>query len=256
VKALALVLLLGCGSKERPRREHRRTEVATESAPAKKSFTPSSAAPATPGPVPGCQGTSIDPPSQVIDRAGELFQGGEPIKAVNMMHELAKAHPQSATVRAKLGALLVHTNPPHLDQAIPSFEDALRLHDDGCRLSEEDEFQTLNALTNAYMDKGEFAPAVPWLRRAIVRWPASGTMHYNLACALCMTHDREGCMRELTVSLEASNGPPPPLLEGRAPPAWHYAKLAADDPDLASVRGDPRFRALVARFPEPATPPQ
>lgn len=238
--ALALV---GCDDPPGPRRPARTAAPAV-----KQSSAPAKISPVLPGPLPGCQGTSIDPPTAVLERAGQLFQAGEPIKTVNMLHELAKAHPQSATVRFRLAETLTRIDPPQRARAIPMFEEALRLHDDGCRLAEPVEWQALEGIAIAHMDEGHFDRALPYLRRAANRWPASGSMHYNLACALCKTGDRDGCIREIEAALEASNGPAPEFLMGRVPPASHYVELAPRDPDLAPVRRDPRFVALLKRY--------
>lgn len=72
--------------------------------------------------------------------------------------------------------------------------------------------------------------------RELVRLtPECETAHYNLACSLALT----GALREAVTVLEQA------IVLGYAD-----AEQLDSDPDLAALRGDPGFRALVERLRE------
>jgi adenylate cyclase len=80
---------------------------------------------------------------------------------------------------------------------------------------------------------GETDRAKDWMRRALLIDPDNLTMRYNFACTLAaMLGDPEAALAMLGPVLERDTG----WLVGFAP----------TDPDLAGLRGDPRFQAMLA----------
>jgi len=80
---------------------------------------------------------------------------------------------------------------------------------------------------------GEIDRARDWMRRALPTDPDNLQMRYNFACTLAISlGDPEAALAMLGPALERDTGP---LTRG-----------AITDPDLAGLRGDPRFQAMVA----------
>jgi adenylate cyclase len=82
--------------------------------------------------------------------------------------------------------------------------------------------------------RGERVRAQDWMRRALLIDPDNLQMRYNFACALpTYLDDPEAALEMLR-----------PVLERDA--AGLFVRAARADPDFASLRGDPRFEAMLA----------
>jgi adenylate cyclase len=85
---------------------------------------------------------------------------------------------------------------------------------------------------------GEKDQAKEWIQRGLLLDPENLSMRYNLACALIMEfHDHDGALDALQLYFERVNSP------------IHVKHLEAD-PDMDALRGDPRFKEMVARTRE------
>ena len=80
---------------------------------------------------------------------------------------------------------------------------------------------------------GRYAEAIPAHREAAKAERIRGNALFNLACALALTGDRDG-------AIAAAQGAVAAGFRGK----WYFG----NDPDLASVRDDPRFQALLAEL--------
>ena len=93
-----------------------------------------------------------------------------------------------------------------------------------------------NAMTTgvgALAALGEADRAKDWMRRALLVDPDNLLMRYNFACVLVRSlSDPEAALAMLGPVLEREAG-------------W-LVRLAPDDPDLAGLRDDPRFKAMLA----------
>ncbi len=87
-----------------------------------------------------------------------------------------------------------------------------------------------NAEVVRLLDAGEHGQAKQVLEGAFGRYEDEETLHYNLACAEALLGETEAALDHLRTALAAR-------------PDW--GEMAADDGDLAALRGDPRFDELV-----------
>jgi adenylate cyclase len=91
----------------------------------------------------------------------------------------------------------------------------------------------MDAAVTALAALGEADRAKDWMRRALLIDPDNLLVRYNFTCALATTlGDPEAALDMLGPVLERDTG-------------WLVQDIAAD-PDFASLRGDPRFQAMVA----------
>jgi len=80
---------------------------------------------------------------------------------------------------------------------------------------------------------GELDRAKDWIHRALLLDPDNLLMRYNFACTLARSRsDPDTALRMLAPVLERNAG--------------RIVTNAATDPDLAPLRGDPRFQAMLA----------
>jgi len=81
---------------------------------------------------------------------------------------------------------------------------------------------------------GEADRAKDWMRRALLIDPDNLGMRYNFACVLAaLLGDREAALAMLGPALERNSG-------------INLVAFAQTDPDLAGLRDDPRFQAMIA----------
>ena len=228
------IVLVACGEDAR---EEPPAEPPEVPAPAEEPSGPRGQAPVR------CEGASIDPPqlAPVLSGAETDLEG-----TIAAMEALVGANAGSATARVRLGELLLRTSPPRASLAQRFFARGLALHEEGCALDREAEWTALQGAALSRMMQGDYAGAVPLLRRSLGRWPGVRATRYNLACALCKEGDLDGCERELRAVLAGE--PQPDWLRGQERPAGHYASLARQDPDLAALRAEAaRFAAILDR---------
>jgi predicted esterase len=106
--------------------------------------------------------------------------------------------------------------------------------------------QTSFLVPTEFFAKGERAKAALVLQVAAELKPEAALVHYNLACAFARLGDRKSALASLEEAV-----------------AQGFQSLAqiTEDPDLAPLRDDARYRALVERLssaqpsPRPSTPP-
>jgi adenylate cyclase len=80
---------------------------------------------------------------------------------------------------------------------------------------------------------GQHERAKEWMERALLVDPDNLSMRYNFVCALAKhLHDEDAALEMLR-----------PAFEQMGTGLIHHAKV---DPDLDSIRDDPRFREMVA----------
>jgi tetratricopeptide (TPR) repeat protein len=87
---------------------------------------------------------------------------------------------------------------------------------------------------SALAQRKDYPRAIEALRLATAGEAERGRASYNLACVLALTGERAGALDAVERAVSVGFG-------NRA--------LYRQDDDLASLRGDPRFEALVARLP-------
>lgn len=91
----------------------------------------------------------------------------------------------------------------------------------------------LAELGHLYTRLGRYLEGLAVDRRLVLALPDDPTAHYNLACSLALTGDADGAFDALGRAVDLG---------------YEDGALLADDPDLAPLRADPRFAALVQRL--------
>ena len=89
--------------------------------------------------------------------------------------------------------------------------------------------RVIEILGGLYTEQGRIADGLRMDRRLVRLQPSNPTAHYNLACSLALTRRRADALRELRRALDLG---------------YDDFRWMQQDPDLASLRDDPEFRAL------------
>lgn len=90
--------------------------------------------------------------------------------------------------------------------------------------------EALAELGHVYTRLGRYLEGLAVDRRLVAARPEDSGAHYNLACSLALTGDVDGAFAALTRAVELG---------------YDDAEFLASDPDLAALRADPRFTALL-----------
>ena len=83
---------------------------------------------------------------------------------------------------------------------------------------------------------GRLKQAIEAHRKAATFPRVAPTAKYNLACALAMSGDKEGALRELKSAIDAG---------------FYSARPIVEDSDLSTLRDDPRFQELAKKAKPP-----
>lgn len=89
-------------------------------------------------------------------------------------------------------------------------------------------------LAYAQLQMGETDAAMRNLQEAVATGQADAQAHYNLACLLARKGDKESALRTLETAIQKG---------------YANRTVLENDPDLGSLRDDPRFRKILADLP-------
>ena len=96
-----------------------------------------------------------------------------------------------------------------------------------------DDMDVLRYLAHAYTVIGRIEDSVQCDERLVALLPRDARIRYNLACHLALLGNHERALESLGTACELG---------------FHDLKLLRDDDDLAVLREDPRYRAIVPRL--------
>jgi tetratricopeptide (TPR) repeat protein len=115
----------------------------------------------------------------------------------------------------------------HIEFQLGFLEDA--------HLRHPDNVEVLVDLGELYTRTGRYREGLEIDRRLVKVIPDNATVHYNLACSLALLGQNEGAIKALRKALRRG---------------FNDFKHLKEDPDLAGMRGDPEFEALLEMAPE------
>jgi len=166
---------------------------------------------------------------RVWNRLGaERFRRGENAQAMEAFRKALALDPRNAKARGNLGAALLAAGKPA--EAEREIRESLRL--------EARNAEARSNLGVALLQQGRPEDAVRALSNALRTDPKNLNANYNLACAAALGGDRDQAFRSLD-RLYALG--------------FRNAKALRGDADLAPLRDDPRFKALLNRMGGAAT---
>lgn len=103
--------------------------------------------------------------------------------------------------------------------------------------SKPDDADVLEALGHLFTKSGRHKEGLATDQRLVELRPSEPVAHYNLACSLALVGDLDGALTRLRVALDMG---------------FRDLVFIRKDRDLRTLRGDPRFEALLGEF-EPKT---
>ncbi len=96
--------------------------------------------------------------------------------------------------------------------------------------------QALFALGDAYTKKGLYRKGLEIDKRLAKLKPKDDIVYYNLACDYSLLESADLCLKALEKALRLG---------------YRDFRFMEQDPDLAYIRKDPRYRELLARYRQP-----
>jgi protocatechuate 3,4-dioxygenase beta subunit/putative intracellular protease/amidase len=168
--------------------------------------------------------SSTDKLKSPEEQAREYWFAGEWAKAAEAYQEFVKQHPHDAIAFLRLGTSQMRTG--KWSQALASLEQSVHL--------DQDDGETLAALGRVQLQLKQAAKAAASYEKAIALGVHEFNTVYNLACAYALAGEKGKAL----TALEQTFG------EGRGD--IQHALL---DPDLLSLRKEPRFRELFRKYP-------
>ena len=165
--------------------------------------------------------------ARVWNRLGaERFRRGETESAMEAFRKALSLDPRNAKARANLGAALLQKG--NAGAAEQEIRTSLRL--------EPRNAEARSNLGVALLARGRPEEAEREIREALRIDSRNLNAHYNLACAAALRGDHDGALRSLEDLIALGYG---------------NSQALRRDADLASLRDDPRFEAMLGRMAPP-----
>lgn len=89
---------------------------------------------------------------------------------------------------------------------------------------------TVAELADLYTKSGQIEAGLAMDIKLVTRDPANPIVHYNLACSYSLTKQAKASLDELEIAIKLG---------------YSDAEHMLNDPDLANVRSNPRFKSLL-----------
>jgi tetratricopeptide (TPR) repeat protein len=169
------------------------------------------------------------PPAPLARRATAYMYANEPDKAAAVYREILAAAPNDHEALRLLGLAL--TRQGKAGEAVDVLRRAVELGEDGPAIQ--------RALGEALLHAGKPAEAAEHLKKAVDLGSNAPPLLYNLACAYALSGRKDDAFARLTEA--AGTG-------------WLTREQIEGDSDLASLKPDPRFGALLSKLPAPSAP--
>ena len=170
------------------------------------------------------------PPAPLPRRATAHMYGNEPEKAAAVYREILAANPKDVEAYRLLGLALTRQGKP--GEAVDALRKAVELGDDGPAIHRN--------LGDALLRSGRPAEAAEHLEKSVKLGMKAPPAIYNLACAYALSGRKDDAFARLNEV---------------AAMGWLTREQVERDGDLASLKPDPRFGALLSKLPE-ASPPR
>jgi hypothetical protein len=170
------------------------------------------------------------------------------VTSLDYFRDLARRYPRSARALHRAGFAAQHASTPILPEAQRHYRGALELHEQGCDMPEDELWRTFEGLGLTSLMLEQPGEARTWFLRGAERWPDIPQTQYNLACALCLSQDVDGCHDAFVRALEAAGAGHAPAFIDDAGSVDYFLRTSRSDPDLAPLRRDPRYQAAIAPY--------
>lgn len=227
---LVLAALLACKKKEAP-------------APA----TTVTAAPVPTGPCPG--GKSADPGQGEFRPAVTAFKEKQYETAQTLLDNMMTKYPHSATVRVWRGdAALFDRKVKYAqaaDNAIPFYDQAEKIHKDGCELPESEHYYLRMGYAYAYLRKNDADNAAKHLEIAKKNWDNSAEVFYHLARARCMQKDVDACATEFEKALDIAKSLRRPKFLRTHNSLDDWIRRSRTQSEFPILRRDKRYASII-----------
>jgi tetratricopeptide (TPR) repeat protein len=217
--------------------------------PATTGPAPTASAPVTPGVCP--TGASMDPGEGEFRPAVTAFKEKDYKTAQRLLDHLAKQYPNSATVRVWRGDSALFDKGVKEDEAaasaIPFYNEAEKLHDQGCVLPEYEHYYLRMGVAYAHLRKKAPDEALRHLEIARRKWDNSAEVFYHLARAHCAKNQVDPCVADFEKCLEIAKSLRRPKFLRSHHSVDDWIRRSQTQSEFGPLRKDKRYAAAVKK---------
>lgn len=211
-----------------------------------------SAPPAAAGLCPS--GKSEDPKFGEFKPAQTAFKERDYETAASLLKNMASKYPKSASIRVWQGDAALFDKKKSAtkaaDAALPFYEEAEKMHDDGCVLPIYERYYLRLGFALAYLRKKDGDNAVKHLKIAEEEFKNSANLYYNLARAYCRADDLENCVKYFEETLKTAKALKRPKFVRSHYSLSHWITRSARQSEFIKLRRDKRYGELVRKYKE------
>lgn len=215
------------------------------------------APPPAPAPVPiatatgpCARGVSEDPTVGEFKPAQLAFNEKRYPDAKTALVGLATKYPHSASVRVWQGDAALYGSTKLIeaaDESIVFYGQALKLHEQGCKLSEYEHYYLRAGFANAYLRKKDGKAALVHLRAAEKEFDDAG-IYYHSARAHCRENDLDQCVAYFEKTLVTAKALRRPRFLRTHYSLASWISRSRTQSEFTKLRADKRYAALLKRF--------
>jgi tetratricopeptide (TPR) repeat protein len=201
---------------------------------------------------PCAAGTSEDPAQGEFRPAQSAFNDKDYKTAIKLLDTMMTKYPNSATVRVWRGDAALFdkdvAEKKAADNAIPFYDEALKIHDRGCKLPEYEQYYLRMGYTYAYLRKRKPDEAIEHLQIAKKTWDNSAEIYYQLARAYCLKNDLDACADNFEKTLETAKALKRPKFLRSHHSLDDWVRRSRTQSEFPALRKDPRYAKVIAKM--------
>jgi len=199
-----------------------------------------------------CAGGPVDPPRAESQPAERLLRKQQYAEARKAFDNLVAKYPESSNLLVWRGDADLNDEEKDYvgsaDRALVFYRRARDLDRSGCRLSEIGRYYAALHSAFAHLRRDDAKQALSELDSLAATYPDSAEIQYNLSRAWCLQEKVGECYTHFAKTLELARARTRPKFQRTHYAVADWIRRSETQSELAPLRSDPRYKALVKRM--------